>query len=59
VDYVASQIVDAIQREVRVLSVPWYFEIARKYVNLMPLKIQEKLFRDRILREYEFANPGN
>ncbi|XP_070507952.1 17-beta-hydroxysteroid dehydrogenase 13-like [Chironomus tepperi] len=53
---VAESIVNIILTEKTSATIPEYYELGAKFVQLLPLKLQQKLYRDRILNEYNFKN---
>ena len=57
VDYAATQIVEAILREDKILTLPKHFELVMRLIHVFPLKIQQ-YFNDHIIREFEFKDPN-
>ena len=58
VDYAAKVAIRGILYEKISLTIPEDIELPTRFFQFMPLKIQQKLFRDRLLKEYNFRNPN-
>jgi len=58
VDYAASKAINGILYEKTSFTIPEDSEFPLRFFQILPLKIQQKIFRDRILKEYNYRNPN-
>ena len=58
VNYAAKVAVRGILYEKTSFTIPENMELPTRLNQILPLKIQQKIGRDRLLKEYKFRNPN-